>query len=153
MAQTAPQRELTLRSIVIGGILTFLFTAANVYFGLKVGLTFSTAIPAAVVSMAGYNSVCELLTAGCRTLLVPRTTPRAEQLLRARSLQRLGWVDVLTPDLADPQRIACWTAAAVGTRPPGACPVDLDGLGRVPGLAASLLAGAARERGLADVAV
>jgi putative OPT family oligopeptide transporter len=45
-------RELTLRSIVLGGLLTFLFTAANVYFGLRVGLTFSTAIPAAVISMA-----------------------------------------------------------------------------------------------------
>ncbi len=49
---TAPQRELTLRSIILGGLLTFLFTAANVYFGLRVGLTFSTAIPAAVISMA-----------------------------------------------------------------------------------------------------
>ncbi len=48
----APQRELTLRSIILGGLLTFLFTAANVYFGLRVGLTFSTAIPAAVISMA-----------------------------------------------------------------------------------------------------
>jgi len=47
-----PQRELTLRAIVLGGILTFVFTAANVYFGLRVGLTFSTAIPAAVISMA-----------------------------------------------------------------------------------------------------
>ena len=45
-------RELTVRSIVLGGLLTFLFTAANVYFGLRVGLTFSTAIPAAVISMA-----------------------------------------------------------------------------------------------------
>ena len=45
-------RELTLRSIVLGVLLTFLFTAANVYFGLRVGLTFSTAIPAAVISMA-----------------------------------------------------------------------------------------------------
>jgi putative OPT family oligopeptide transporter len=48
----APQRELTLRSLIIGGLLTFVFTAANVYFGLRVGLTFSTAIPAAVISMA-----------------------------------------------------------------------------------------------------
>jgi putative OPT family oligopeptide transporter len=50
-AITAP-RELTVRSVVLGALLTFVFTAANVYFGLKVGLTFSTAIPAAVVSMA-----------------------------------------------------------------------------------------------------
>jgi putative OPT family oligopeptide transporter len=48
----AAPRELTLRSVLIGGLLTFLFTAANVYFGLRVGLTFSTAIPAAVISMA-----------------------------------------------------------------------------------------------------
>lgn len=45
-------RELTLRAIVLGGALTFVFAAANVYFGLRVGLTFSTAIPAAVISMA-----------------------------------------------------------------------------------------------------
>ena len=48
----AAERELTVRSIILGGLLTFLFTAANVYFGLRVGLTFSTAIPAAVISMA-----------------------------------------------------------------------------------------------------
>jgi putative OPT family oligopeptide transporter len=51
MAETA-RRELTWRAILLGGSLTFLFTAANVYFGLRVGLTFSTALPAAVISMA-----------------------------------------------------------------------------------------------------
>ena len=45
-------RELTLRGIFIGGIITLVFTAANVYLGLKVGLTFATSIPAAVISMA-----------------------------------------------------------------------------------------------------
>lgn len=45
-------RELTLRGVVIGGIITLVFTAANVYLGLKVGLTFATSIPAAVISMA-----------------------------------------------------------------------------------------------------
>ncbi len=45
-------RELTFRSVILGGILTLLFTAANVYLGLKVGLTFATSIPAAVISMA-----------------------------------------------------------------------------------------------------
>ena len=44
--------ELTFRGIVLGGIITLLFTAANVYLGLKVGLTFATSIPAAVISMA-----------------------------------------------------------------------------------------------------
>ncbi|MCG7458346.1 OPT family oligopeptide transporter [Corynebacterium tuberculostearicum] len=44
--------ELTLRGIIIGGLITLIFTAANVYLGLKVGLTFATSIPAAVISMA-----------------------------------------------------------------------------------------------------
>ena len=47
-----PMRELTLRGIVLGGLITLLFTAANVYLGLKVGITFATSIPAAVISMA-----------------------------------------------------------------------------------------------------
>ena len=45
-------RELTVRGVVIGGLITLVFTAANVYLGLKVGLTFATSIPAAVISMA-----------------------------------------------------------------------------------------------------
>ncbi len=44
--------ELTLRGIALGGVITLLFTAANVYLGLKIGLTFATSIPAAVISMA-----------------------------------------------------------------------------------------------------
>ena len=45
-------RELTLRGVLLGAVLTLLFTAANVYLGLKIGLTFATSIPAAVISMA-----------------------------------------------------------------------------------------------------
>ena len=45
-------RELTLRGVVLGGLITLVFTAANVYLGLRVGLTFATSIPAAVISMA-----------------------------------------------------------------------------------------------------
>lgn len=52
VAGIAPLRELTLRGVLLGAVITILFTAANVYAGLKVGLTFATSIPAAVVSMA-----------------------------------------------------------------------------------------------------
>ena len=44
--------ELTLRGILLGMVITVIFTASNVYLGLKVGLTFSSSIPAAVISMA-----------------------------------------------------------------------------------------------------
>ncbi|MEH3035644.1 MAG: oligopeptide transporter, OPT family [Sphingomonas adhaesiva] len=49
---SASPAELTLRGILLGGAITLLFTAANVYLGLKIGLTFATSIPAAVISMA-----------------------------------------------------------------------------------------------------
>ena len=45
-------RELTLRGMVLGALITVVFTASNVYLGLKVGLTFASSIPAAVISMA-----------------------------------------------------------------------------------------------------
>ncbi|MDY5188946.1 MAG: OPT/YSL family transporter [Succinivibrio sp.] len=48
----AGMRELTLRGMLLGAVITLLFTAANVYLGLKIGLTFASSIPAAVISMA-----------------------------------------------------------------------------------------------------
>lgn len=45
-------KELTVRGVLLGVLLTVPFTAANVYLGLKVALTFATSIPAAVISMA-----------------------------------------------------------------------------------------------------
>jgi putative OPT family oligopeptide transporter len=45
-------KEITLRGIILGVLITLVFTAAQVYLGLKVGLTFATSIPAAVISMA-----------------------------------------------------------------------------------------------------
>ena len=50
-------KELTPRALVLGALLTFVFTAANVYLGLKVGLTFASSIPAAVISMAILSAV------------------------------------------------------------------------------------------------
>lgn len=45
-------KELTIRGIILGAVITVVFTAANVYLGLKIGITFATSIPAAVISMA-----------------------------------------------------------------------------------------------------
>ncbi|MRX11160.1 oligopeptide transporter, OPT family [Pseudoduganella sp. FT25W] len=54
MSIAAPSnpKEITLRGIILGILITLVFTAAQVYLGLKVGLTFATSIPAAVISMA-----------------------------------------------------------------------------------------------------
>lgn len=45
------EKELTLRGMIIGALITAVFTTSNIYLGLKVGLTFSTAIPAVIISM------------------------------------------------------------------------------------------------------
>jgi putative OPT family oligopeptide transporter len=51
MARMKP-KELSVRGLILGALITTIFTAANVYLGLKVGLTFASSIPAAVISMA-----------------------------------------------------------------------------------------------------
>ncbi|MET4570150.1 OPT family oligopeptide transporter [Rhodanobacter soli] len=52
LSSATPRTELTVRGLIIGIVITLVFTAANVFFGLKAGLTFATSIPAAVISMA-----------------------------------------------------------------------------------------------------
>lgn len=59
-----------------------------------------------VVSMAGYNTVSEVLALGRSAVLVPRVAPRREQWIRARLLARHGLVRMLEPDQATPQRLA-----------------------------------------------
>jgi predicted glycosyltransferase len=58
-----------------------------------------------VVAMAGYNTTCELLALRQRALLVPRATPRQEQLIRASLLARHGLVQMLHPDMLTPETL------------------------------------------------
>ncbi|MDZ4362324.1 OPT family oligopeptide transporter [Brevundimonas sp.] len=51
-ATSGRRLEFTFRALALGALLGIVFTAANTYLGLKVGLTFASAIPAAVISMA-----------------------------------------------------------------------------------------------------
>ncbi|MBS0365895.1 MAG: oligopeptide transporter, OPT family [Proteobacteria bacterium] len=57
MSMAESRVELTLRGLILGVLITVVFTAANVYFGLKAGLTFGTSIPAAVISMAALRAL------------------------------------------------------------------------------------------------
>ncbi len=58
-----------------------------------------------VVTMAGYNTVCELLALQQRMLLVPRIVPRQEQLVRAGLLAQHGLAHMLHPDQLTPQHL------------------------------------------------
>jgi predicted glycosyltransferase len=48
-----------------------------------------------VVSMSGYNTMCEILSQGTPSFVIPRETPRKEQLLRARALQKQQLIEFL----------------------------------------------------------
>jgi len=92
----------------------------------------------AVVSMGGYNSVCEILSTSVPALIVPRDHTRHEQGIRATSLAAAGYLEqhglaTLTPDV-----LAGWIASRAGTRVDRRR-AELNGLSRVPGLAADLL--------------
>lgn len=93
-----------------------------------------------VVSMGGYNSVCEILALHKRALIVPRTQPRQEQWIRAERLQALGLLDVLHPDDLSPQRLSRWLATTDPTAPATDNAIDMNGFTRLPRLVSELLA-------------
>ncbi|HLR96936.1 MAG TPA: glycosyltransferase [Jiangellaceae bacterium] len=97
------------------------------------------ACAAAVVSMGGYNTVCEVLAADRPLLIVPRVRPRTEQLVRATALARMDAVDVVHPDVLTPLHVQTWATHAVTSAGRPRQALDLDGLTRLPDLAAALL--------------
>jgi predicted glycosyltransferase len=91
-----------------------------------------------VVTMGGYNTIAEVLSFAKPALVIPRVTPRREQLIRAEHLHRLGLVDILHPERLSPEAISDWLAQDRHT-PAARATVDLGGLSRVAALAQELL--------------
>jgi predicted glycosyltransferase/nucleoside-diphosphate-sugar epimerase len=88
----------------------------------------------AVVSMSGYNSVVEVLAARRPLIVMPRTAPRSEQLIRARLIEGLGLARVVLPAPEASRGLASAVLDALSTGPaPGSAwaAIDLDGAGRV----------------------
>lgn len=48
-----------------------------------------------VVCMGGYNTLCEILSQGTISLVIPRETPRKEQMIRAQAFKRQHLVDYI----------------------------------------------------------
>jgi predicted glycosyltransferase len=85
-----------------------------------------------VLSMAGYNTVCELLTAGVRAVLVPRAEPVQEQLIRARRLAAQGHFRMIEPaELTPAHLIAEARAELAASQPAAAARIDMEGLTRI----------------------
>ena len=86
----------------------------------------------AVVAMGGYNTYCEILSFDKPALIIPRTRPREEQLIRAQRASALGLVEMLLPEeSADPLRLAEALKRLPGRAPPsqsGGSRMRLEGL-------------------------
>lgn len=93
-----------------------------------------------VVSLAGYNTVCELLSFAHRAILVPRAEPVQEQLIRARLLAARGYFDLIEPEDLKPNILIARVLSALKPTPTVVPPLDLDGLPRVVQRTAALLA-------------
>ena len=87
----------------------------------------------AIITMGGYNSLCEALSVGVPTVVVPRSVPRLEQTIRAGLFAERGLVSVVAagPDLGD--RLARAVAATM-SRPAAVRSIDLGGLERLAGV-------------------
>jgi predicted glycosyltransferase len=92
-----------------------------------------------VISMGGYNSVCEILAHHKRALIVPRVKPRLEQWIRAQRLASLGLVDVLHPDELTPKKLARWLSRAKPEMGATLPTVDMAGFSRLPKLLQALV--------------
>jgi predicted glycosyltransferase len=87
-----------------------------------------------VVSMAGYNTICELLTLRKRAVVVPRVKPVQEQRIRAERMAELSAFQMIHPDRLSPRALASAIGAQIqalhnGEEVPAA--VDLNALPRI----------------------
>lgn len=86
-----------------------------------------------LVAMGGYNTTCEALSFGKPALIIPRVTPRREQLIRAERMSALGLLDFLHPDELTPNALSEWLKRDLFP-PRIRGRIDLNGLARLPGL-------------------
>ncbi|QCO56675.1 glycosyl transferase family 28 (plasmid) [Pseudorhodobacter turbinis] len=95
---------------------------------------------ARIVAMGGYNTICEVLSLRRPALIAPRTTPRAEQVIRAEMLEAHGLISVIRPERISAGTLGAWLAGPVPH--PGNVQIDMWGLERVCKLAEAMLADA-----------
>ncbi len=95
------------------------------------------------VSQAGYNTVCDILRAGCASVLLPFTAGgETEQIARATRLRDMGRVELITEADLTPHTLAAAITKALSAPPPPANLLDLDGAAKTARLIAELVRGA-----------
>jgi predicted glycosyltransferase len=91
-----------------------------------------------VVAMGGYNTVCEIVSQGKTALIVPRTIPRCEQLIRAQRFRDLGLVDMLHPESLDAHSLSTWLHRPAARLHDACRRIDFGGISRLPTLVTKL---------------
>jgi predicted glycosyltransferase len=81
-----------------------------------------------VVAMAGYNTVCEILSLNQRAIVIPRVRPTEEQLIRAERMSRLGLFKTIHPDELTPERLMRCLNEALATDGQVAPSINLNAL-------------------------
>lgn len=87
-----------------------------------------------VISMGGYNTVCELLTLRKQAIVVPRVVPVQEQWIRAERMSKLGLIRALHPDRLSPNLLMNTVKEElykVDAEPQSSYPINMDGLSGV----------------------
>jgi predicted glycosyltransferase len=92
-----------------------------------------------VIAMGGYNTVSEILSYEKPALIVPRVTPRREQLVRAERMRDLGLLDLLHPDRVTPAALSEWLGRDTMSGPKVRDTIDMNGLDRLPYLLEDVL--------------
>ncbi|MGG6269331.1 glycosyltransferase family protein [Leptolyngbya sp. AN03gr2] len=92
-----------------------------------------------VVAMGGYNTICEVLSAGRRAVIVPRVKPSQEQIVRTNCMARFGFFDAIEPDQLTPEKVSQviqkQLEQPINRRPA----IDLNGLSRIAHHLSSLM--------------
>jgi predicted glycosyltransferase len=91
------------------------------------------------VSMGGYNTVCEILSARVRAVVIPRIFPRQEQYIRAQRLAACGLIRMLLPIALTPQKLADAVRTALLSCPAPPDSISLDGGRRAAAIISSRL--------------
>jgi predicted glycosyltransferase len=92
----------------------------------------------AVVSMGGYNTICEILSAGKPAVIVPRIKPSQEQLMRCQRMEKQALFTTIHPDNLTPE-LLIERLIYVLEQPVKNHSVDLDGLAKIAGYIKSIV--------------
>jgi predicted glycosyltransferase len=85
-----------------------------------------------VISMGGYNTVCEILSTRKKAIIIPRVSPTPEQWLRADRMSRRGYFQMIHPDDLSPESISMALLQAMNEKNHASFPdLQLDGQAQI----------------------